>query len=545
MVYYRAGNYDAAANLYHRILALDTARSEAWYLLGSCRQKQDRSVEAMACFAKVLALQPDNAGAHYNTGFELMRQNRPDEAAVSLERALALMPAFAEARYLLGYSRLQTGRYDEAIGACRQAIAAKPDYAAAFDTWLFALLYRSASTPEEITAAHRAYAERFETPLKPHWPVHANARDPERRLRIGYLSPDFHYHSVAFFVEPVLAHHDRSRFEIHGYHDSAIHDGVTDRFIDAADRWIPCAGMTDEALAERIRSDGIDILVDLAGHSGNNRLQVFARKPAPVQVTWVGYPATTGLTAMDYRLTTEDVDPAGSERWHSEALYRLPRTLWCYRPPEDEPAPDGDLPAVAEPADSGDGVTFGSINNLSKLTPETLALWARILGAIPDARLLMTNLPEGVSRERVRSYFIDQGVAAGRLAIHGKLTGAAFRACMRRIDIMLDPFPYNGTTSTCESLWRGIPVVTLAGATSVGRSGYALLKQVGLEALCAADEVGYVRIACDLARDPAHLRELRAGLRARMTDSPLRDEPGVTREIEDAYRTMWRRWCAS
>jgi protein O-GlcNAc transferase len=524
-----------AAAVQHR-----PAYPEAWYLLGVLAQKRDDAERALACFNEVLMLEPDHVGAQFNKGLELVRLNRLDEGEAALERTLSLNPGHAEARYSLGYNRLLQGRREEAIEDCEKALALAPDHAAALDTWLFALLYKSGTTAEQIGAAHGRYAARIEAPLQARRPVHCNPPDPARRLRIGYVSPDLHLHSVAFFLEPILDHHDRTRFEICCYSNSAVRDEYTVRFIAAADLWIPCHDLSDDALAERIVADGIDILVDLAGHSAHNRLRVFARKPAPVQVTWLGYPETTGLKAIDYRITTADVDPPGSERWHSEALWRLPRSLWCYRPPVDMAGL-----VSASPCAGAGFVTFGSMNNLSKLTPETLGLWARILNAVPGARLRMTNIPEGSATERLREFFIAHGIPAERLHIHGKMSHAGFRAALGEIDIALDSFPYNGTTTTCQSLWMGIPVIALAGSTSVSRSGLALLRLVGLEELCARDEDEYVGIATALARDPARLGGLRSELRARFEASPLRDEPGITREIEAAYRAIWQAWCST
>lgn len=538
LAFHRQGKHELAVDSGLKAVQFRPAYPEAWFLLGTLYQKLNDAQRAVASFREVLAIDPDHPGALTNTGLELIRQDRLDEAEAILIRLLANDPAQVEARYLLGYTRLIQGRREEATVDCLEALALNPDYAAAFDTWLFARLYTAGTTPEQIGDAHRQYAARFEAPLKPQWPAHRNGPDPDRRLRIGYVSPDFHLHSVAFFIEPILAHHDRSAFEIYCYSNSNGRDEFTERFIAAANHWIPCLEMSDDALAERIQEDGIDILVDLAGHSAHNRLRVFARKPAPVQVTWLGYPETTGLAAIDYRLTTADVDPAGCEQWHSERLVRLPRTSWCYRPQADMRSPVG-----AAPSARAGFVTFGSMNNLSKLTPETLTLWVEILRRVSTARLLMTNIPVGSATTRLVDFFSARGIPAKRLSIRGKLPAADFRAALREIDIALDPFPYNGTTTTCQSLWMGIPVVALTGISSVSRSTHALLRLVGLDELCASDEAGYVNTAVELARDPVRLDALRSGLRARVEASPLRDETGVTGEIEAAYRTMWRTWC--
>jgi predicted O-linked N-acetylglucosamine transferase (SPINDLY family) len=354
------------------------------------------------------------------------------------------------------------------------------------------------------------------------------------------MSGDLRQHSVAYFLEPVLAHHDRRAVEVHAYATGLTQDAVTDRLQGLVDHWTGCTGLSDDALAGRIRSDGIDILVDLSGHTGGNRLRVFARKPAPVQVTYLGYAATTGLSAMDYRLTTAVVDPPGQEAYHSEALYRLPRSLWCYRPSAEAPEVNRETPAARHGV-----ITFGSMNNIAKVSPETVALWGEILRRLPGSRLVMTSVPEGSVRATLTERFAAVGVEGPRLVLHGKLPAERFWEVLGGIDIGLDPFPYNGTTTTCETLWMGVPVVTLEGSSAVARSGVALLSLAGLPELIARDEPGYVRIALDLARDLPRLSALRAGLRPRLAASPLRDEPGFTRELEEAYRAMWRRWCAS
>jgi predicted O-linked N-acetylglucosamine transferase (SPINDLY family) len=339
-------------------------------------------------------------------------------------------------------------------------------------------------------------------------------------------------------MEPVLAHHDKTRVEVFCYYNDHRQDEVMQRLKLFADQWLPCQDLDDDTLAARIQADGIDILVDLAGHTAGNRLAVFARKPAPVQLTYLGYPATTGLEAMDWRLVTADTDPPGAEVWHSERLYRLPRSLWCYRPAADNPQVSPSVPAARKGY-----VTFACLNKLAKLSDATVRVWSAILKRLPDSRLALTGLPEGSARERLRSRFAAQGIDAERLELHGKLSQAAYYGLLQEVDIALDPFPYNGTTTTCQGLWMGLPVVTMVGETSVARSGYALLRTVGLDEFAARDEAAYVETAAALARDLDRVGTLRATLRERTAASALRDEAGFTRELEAAYRAMWREWC--
>jgi len=568
----RLGDLSAAIEAYQRVVTLSPADVDARHQLGKALLRSGRVDESAACFEQALALRPDYVDAQINLANARINQGRHEDAMRTCEQAITLKADSAEAQLTLAIACYQLGRLDESIRACERAIALRPgyaeayvnlangynrpggleqavtalrralelepDFAAAHSALLVTLQYMGEVTPAQSFAEHRRFAARFEAPLKSGWEPHTNARDPERRLKIGYLSPDFRRHSVAWFIEPVFAAHDKSQVEVYGYYSHHRQDEMSARLAAAADHWLPCRDIGDAQLAARIRADGIDILVDLAGHTNENRLLTLARKPAPVQVTWLGYPATTGLDAVDYRLCTHDTDPPGQERWHSETLYRLPRSLWCYRPPAERPA----IPPAPR-ARRADAITFGSMNNPAKITPDRLDLWAEILLAVPDSRLVMTNIPAGSVCEDIHARFTRRGIAPERLRFPGRLPASDYWALLDQIDIAFDPFPYNGTTTTCETLWAGIPVVTQAGETSAARAGYALLKAVGLETLVAASDAEYLRIAVALAQDPARLDALRAGLPARFAASPLRDESGFTRDLESAYRDMWRRWC--
>jgi predicted O-linked N-acetylglucosamine transferase (SPINDLY family) len=369
---------------------------------------------------------------------------------------------------------------------------------------------------------------------------HSNDRSRERRLRIGYVSSDFRQHSVGYFIEPVLAHHNHDRFEIFCYSNDIKEDEVTGRLQSYADHWRRLIGLSDEQAANQIRADRIDILIDLSGHTRGNRLLVFARKPVPVQVTWLGYPTTTGLSTMDYRLTDGFADPVGmTEHFHSEQLVRLPECFSCYQPPE---APE----VSGLPAREKDYVTFGSFNNLAKINREVMAVWARILQAVPGSHLTLKNtgLGAGTVQQRVRETFMGLGVAPERLALLGN--DPSSRAHLERywnIDIGLDPFPYNGATTTCDALWMGVPLVALAGKTHAGRVGVSQLSNLELTELIGNTTEEYVAIATRLARDLERLSQLRAGLRARLAASPLTEAPRFTKNLEQAYLAMWKDWC--
>ncbi len=531
------GRAEEALSALRRAIALRPDFGEAYNGIGNALLQLGRPAEAIPHYHQALALNVDPGLVSANLGTAHDRLGQTDEAIRFYSKALTTHPDNAELHQNLGTIWSSQGGLDEALRSFEQALMLRPDFTPAYDSALLCLLYADGGRRASPHLSARDYARRYEQPLRPSWPTHTNNRDPERRLKVGYVSADFRLHSVAYFMEPLLAHHDKRAVEVYCYYSFGVHDAVTARLMAYADHWRDCAGLADSELAARIQADGIDILVDLAGHTGSNRLPVFARKPAPVQVTYLGYPATTGLSAIDYRLVTADTDPPGAEAWHSERLYRLPRSLWCYRPPATMPAV---IPAT--PARRSGCITFGAMNNVAKVSDATVATWAHLLRAVPGAQLVMTKLADSAQR-LMHEHFATQGIAAERLILHGKLPAAEYYALLNAIDIALDPFPYTGTTTTCESLWMGVPVVTLIGETSVARSGYALLKGIGLEELAARDEKEYVAIAAALAQDLDRLDALRGGMRQRIASSPLRDEAGLTRDLEAAYRAMWRAWC--
>ena len=530
---------DEAIQAFQEAVRLAPLQLQARIALSDALFSAGRLDEAAACYQKVLAIRPDYADALNNLGNIYKEQGTLDEAVACYQKALTIRPDDAMTNHNLGNTLKDLGKLDGAIACYQKALTIKPDFAEAHSNQLLVAHYASLYTPAELFAEHLKFAEQFEAPLKPSWRPHTNTRDPEKRLKVGYVSPDLRHHAVAYFIEPVLAHHDKSRVEVFCYYNHTRQDSFTDRLRAAADHWASCQDMPDERLAERIRADGIDILVDLAGHTGENRLLVFARKPAPVQVTYLGYINTTGLSAMDYRLTHIDADPPGNEAYYSETLYRLPGDLWwCYRPPPG-------MPGVAPPPAIANGfVTFGSTNNIAKLSPETIATWADVLRALPDARLIMAGIPQGSAQQSLCERFSAHGIDPQRLTVHGRLSPGRYWELHHQIDIVLDPFPYNGGTTTCDALWLGVPVVALAGQEFVSRMGYALLKNIGLPELAAASRQDYVKIAVSLAGDPERLKTLRTGMRERLAASPLRDEAGFTRNLETAYREMWRKWCA-
>lgn len=607
---HKQGRRDDAAACFERVLSLRPDHVSACVSLGNVRTDQQRFTEALACYERALTLKPDISGIHYNCGLALQALDRSAEAAAKFRQAIAANPNYAPAHNSLGTALRNSDKLEEALVAYRRALAMQPDFADAhcnlamvwqkqgklqeavtsyeqalsllpdsayahgllavalkdqghldeamrhfaraleLDPWLtethnsllFSMNYVSDLQPEAAHAAHAEFGNRHEAPHREAAALpHANIPDTERRLRIGYVSGDFRYHSVASFLEPVLAQHDRARFEVYCYSCSSAADDMTRRLQGYADHWRNIAGMSDEEAAQCIREDRIDILIDLAGHTANNRLLTFARKPAPVQVAYLGYPNTTGLTTMDYRLTDAQADPEGcTEHLFTERLIRLPRVFLCYRPSEGAP------PLVAPPVVETGRITFGSFNALSKITPEVVACWSRILRALPKARLILKNssLRDEATCRRYLDLFSREGIAPGRLDLLSWTASASEHLVLYwRVDIALDPFPYNGTTTTCEALWMGVPVITLAGRTHAGRVGVSLLNSVGLDDLVADSPDRYVELAVQLARQPERLTSLRRELRECMAASPLCDAPVFARDLEAAYRTMWQQWC--
>jgi predicted O-linked N-acetylglucosamine transferase (SPINDLY family) len=532
----QSGRAEAAEAAYRKALASRPGAGIALSGLGAALNNQRRFAEAETAGRDAVAAAPDLAEARINLANALHGLGRVGDAVAVMEEAAARHAGDAPCHYNLGNLLLGAGRLAAGQACFERARAIDPRHRGAADNLLLGRLYDDAETEETIFAAHRDWGADFAHLARD---GHGNGRDPERRLRVGFVSPDFRTHSCAYFVEPLFAAHDRGTVEIVAYADVPRPDEVTARLRGLADIWRDIAGCDDGALAGQIADDGADILIDLAGHSGRNRLGAFARRPAPVQVSWLGYPATSGLAAIGYRITDAIADPADADPWHTEKLVRLARGFHCYRPPADAPEIAG------RPADRP--VIFGSFNNLLKVTDETARTWAEIVNAVPGARLLLKGriLESEAGRETVGGRFARAGLAPERLELHRWIArDDAPMALYHEVDIALDPFPYNGTTTTCEALWMGVPVVTLAGGRHAARVGASLLTHFGAPELIARDRADYVRRAVDLARDGARRAEFRATARRRFAASPLRDEAGFARAFEAALREAWRQWCA-
>lgn len=536
---HRQQRMDEAIACYRKALQINPATQDARYFLANALRETGADEAAEKEYKRLLDEQPDHLHALNNLSALLTNRGRLRQAAALLDRALELSPESPELLVNIGRASLHAGAVDRAVNAYRQVLDLRPDWASAHSNLLACLNYLP-GVPEEVFAAHRLWGERHSGVLQAYtsWP---NLPDPERRLRVAYVSPDLCEHSVARFFQSLLDNHDHSSFEIICYADVLHPDALTTRLRQQSDRWRDCQGWTHQQLAQRVREDGIDILIDLAGHTANNRLQVFASKPAPLQVTWLGYPNTTGIAAMDYRLTDASADPPGTtEVLYTETLVRLPGCFLSYQPSADAPAV-GSLPML-----STGRVTFGSFNNLAKITPVVIRVWSEILVALPDARLLLKSRATGDPdvRRRLQDVFAEQGIEAGRLDFHDSVPSFHdHMAVYNQVDIALDTFPYNGTTTTCEAMWMGVPVIALAGDVHAARVGVSLLSAVGMEDYIATDTEGYVALAVQLAHQSERLSAVRQQLRGKLRHATLCDGRRFARDMESALRDMWKTWC--
>ena len=533
------GRLDEAIASHRRAIAGKPDFPEAWNNLGNALRAVGQLDEAIAAYRHAISLMPEYASAWNNLGSALNQQRKLDEAVSAFSRAIEIQPELVEAHANLGNAFKDRGQLNEAMASYRQAVTLSPA-----DTVLHSnLVYSALSCPGYDAAALRAenahWQKQHADPLQRFIKPHRNVPDPVKRLKVGYVSPDFWHHVACHFLTPLLERHDHAAFEIICYASVKRPDAVTTRMKRSSDTWRDVFGLRDEALADLIREDGIDILVDLSQHTAGNRLPVFARKPAPVQVAWLGYPGTNGLHAMDWRMTDACLEPEGSPWSESvEEAVRLPDSWFCFDPIDEYPEP-GELPALR-----AGHVTFGSLNNFSKVSEAVLLRWAGVLRTVEGSRLLL-QCPAGETQARVRRFLEGQGIGAERLEMVTNLPARSdFLKLFERIDIALDPFPYNGATTTCEALWMGIPVLTLPGSVIVSRFSLSIISACGMPEFIAGSEADYLSLAASLAHDLPRLSQLRRSLRERMKSSPFMDASRFARNVEDAYRRMWRTWCA-
>lgn len=553
--------------------ALDPQHADAAYNLASVLHAQGRREEARAHYLSAIALAPAHADAHNNLGNLLKELGDHEAAAAAFESAIRARPGFvaaynnagslaralgrmddAEARYRaalaadprhsaswnnLGNVLKDTGALDEALDCYRRALDCDPHNVVAHSNLAYGLTFQTEDGYAVLDECKR-FAARHEAPLLAGAPSHANRRDPHKRLRVGYVSADFRDHCQSLFTAPLFAHHDHEAFEIVCYSSVVRPDTFTQRIAGWADVWRDVRTLDDAQLAQTVRDDGIDILVDLTMHMADGRPLLFARQPAPVQVAWLAYPGTTGSRAIGYRLTDPWLDPAGDphvDSQYSERSVRLPDSFWCYDPHSSVP------PVEPSPQRPGEQFTFGCLNNPCKLTDRTLGMWPPVMRAVPEARLVLMA-PSGRVRERLAARLAAHGIDMRRVVFRAFRPREQYLETYREIDLALDTFPYNGHTTSLDALWMGVPVVTRVGRSVVGRGGLSQLANLGLTELAASTDEQFVRLAVELAHDTPRLATLRASLRPRMTQSPLMDGARFAANVERAYRQMWTQWCA-
>jgi predicted O-linked N-acetylglucosamine transferase (SPINDLY family) len=532
---------EEAVAVFHQSLAADPRQSGVEIHLGNLYQALGQREEAIAAYQRALALQPNCAEAENNLAALLESLARLEEAEAAARRALAIQPRLAEAACTLASTLHAQGRVEEALEQYRYALAIKPNLIPfAHSKALFCEQYGPRVTLAGLAEAHAQWELRHAALLRAEWRPFANARDPERPLRLGFLSSDFARHPVGTFLVRVLEAIDRAACTTICYSDRLQADDLTRRIAAACGTWRESWTFDDPALAAQVRADRIDILFDLSGHTGQ-RLLVFARKPAPIQATWIGYVGTTGLAAIDYLIADRFHVPPGSEAFYRERILRLPDGYVCFDPPADA-AEVGPLPAIANGY-----LTFGCFNNTAKISPEVIALWAEVLRRVPDSRLMLRYrwLGDDRTRNRYAARFVQKGIGPARLDFAGGLSPAELLATYNQVDVALDPFPYSGGLTTCEALWMGVPVLTCPGETFASRHSLSHLANVGLEELVARDHEDYVERAVKWATDLAWLAELRQGLRARVAASPLCDGPRFAARLLAALRSVWHTWCES
>jgi protein O-GlcNAc transferase len=532
------GQFQDAMEAYQQALTLNPNDDQTHKHIGDIFRIQSQLESAISSYQQALALNPNDAGTHNNLGIVFNRLGKLKEAMACYEQALMLEPNFVEAGSNLGSTLLYQGQIQKAIEHYQQILAEQP-HNVIHSNLLLALHYTTDYDPAALFSEHQKFNEQYAIAISSQ--PHLNDRQPQRKLKIGYISADFKKHSVAYFMESILAHHDPEQFEIYCYYNGTLHDEVTQRFQKQVHHWVDCASLSDEVLAETIRSVPIDILVDLSGHTDNNRLLVLAAKPAPVQITYLGYSDTTGLTSIDYRISDNYVEPKDmNDSLSSEQIVRMPNSYFCYRPDDDSP-PVSELPALKK-----DFITFGSFNNYAKLNAKTLELWAKVLNAIPNSKLFLKtrSLNDPNVQQTFKTQWLDLGIDSERiiLANYAPSTKAHLKT-YHQIDIGLDTYPYNGATTTCEALWMGVPVVTLVGNRHVSRMGLSILSTVGLTEVIAQTPEDYLQICIKLANNINYLQELRVNMRERMQHSPLMDGPTFTRDLETNYQKMWETWC--
>lgn len=532
----QTNRHHQAINYLQHAVSINPAFATAWNNLSVSLLDAGQIQQAIVASTKALAIQPHHVPAHINLAIARHAHGDFDLALIAASIAISLDPQHPDAHAHLAHALKAVGRIDDALQSYKTAIDLRPSDAALHSHYCSSLHFSAAYDDTAIAKELKHWNDRHAAPLLSSILPHANNLNPNRRLRIGYFAPTFSAHSMAHFILPLLRHHDHTIVEVFCYSDVPREDSVTWQIRDYADHWKPIRGMSDSNAATLIRSDQIDILVDLNLHMANNRLLVFARKPAPVQITMLGYPGSTGLETMDYRVTDSHLEPPGARAVFAEQSISLQDSFWCYDPMTDA------APVNPLPAHSNGYITFGCLNHLYKIVPQTTELFARVMRALPSSRLIML-CPSQTQQLKFFEQFQQSEISHDRVHFVGLQDRLSYLRTYHRIDISLDVLPYNGHTTSFDSLWMGVPVISQTGNTIVGRAGVSLLTSLNLQHLLAANTQEYLAIATRISTDRNSLSDLRKTLRQRMLGSRLMDAPRYTRNVESEYRRIWENWC--
>jgi predicted O-linked N-acetylglucosamine transferase (SPINDLY family) len=537
-------NFPEALALARNLTERFPERGLGWKALGAFISGDGNDAQALEAMQTAVRLMPQDAEAHINLGLTLAKLKRFDEAEMHLNKALLIKPGFAAAHYRLGMTYELQGRFAEAEASLRRGIALRTDYAQGDDERSYSnLLFLASHNPEidadALFAEHCRFGEYFENRLRASWPRHPNGRDPDRCLKVGFVSGDLYNHAVASFIEPILAQlKNHAGLALHAYYNNVRDDEVSRRLREHFKSWRAVAMVSDIPLANQIMHDEIDILIDLSGHTGQNRLPVFARKPAPVQASWIGYPGTTGLSSMDYFLADPHFLPPGEfDRHFTEKLVYLPAQT-PFQPHPSAP-PVNPLPALATGR-----VTFGSFNRLGKINDSTIRLWCELLRRLPESRMIIAGMALDGKEGLLMDRFAACGIARERLTLRPRCGMDEYLALYHHVDICLDTTPYNGGTTTIHALWMGVPTLTLAGPTPAARSGAAILGQMGVHEFITKSRAEFIDTGFYWATHLDALARMRAGLRARWAGSSDRRADVIASALDAALRRMWKRWCA-
>jgi len=537
LVHQANGRPEASLRDLKKAVALLPEQANTHFFLGCAWQNMEKYEEAADSYRKALALDPNYAIAAHNFGITLYQQGKLDDAEYVLRRALEMQPDVPKANIVLAMIMKRQSRLSEEIQAYREVLRLQPDYYRMLSNLLFCLCHDVHTNAQELFAAHLAFGTQFEAPLRASWQAHTNQKDPDRCLRVGFVSADFYAHAVSTFIEPVLMQLAKNpAYSLHAYYNNTIEDPVMRGLQTYFACWNPVKELDDEALATKIRADGIDILFDLSGHTGNNRLLTFARKPAPIQISWIGYPGTTGLAAMDYYFSDKFLTPPGFEAQFTEKLVMLPSN-GIFQPSENAPAINT-LPAL----DNG-FMTFGSFNRPNKLSDATLALWALLMQALPTARMVLLGLP-AESYVELAKRFERHGIAQNRLTFFPRADVPTYLARHHLVDMCLDTYPYNGGTTTFHAAWMGVPTLSIAGETLACRSGISIMGRWGLVEFAANSIEDFVAKGVYWSQHLDDLAAIRLSMRQRFNDAGLGNTEALVADLDTAMHTMWKRWCA-